>query len=131
MNNRKKPELLCPASSLEVLKTAFYYGADAVYIGGEMYSLRARAKNFSMEDIAQMCNISSVYFRRMFKEFMGVSPSQYRIQKRIEKAKMLLEYGEHSIESIAQDLGYIDTSYFIKQFKEKVGLTPHEYRKMQ
>ena len=54
MNNlRKKPELLCPASSLEVLKTAFYYGADAVYIGGEMYSLRARAKNFSMSDIKE------------------------------------------------------------------------------
>ena len=36
-NNRKKPEVLAPASSLEVLKTAVYYGADAVYIGGEMY----------------------------------------------------------------------------------------------
>ena len=34
-NNRKKPEVLAPASSLEVLKTAVYYGADAVYIGGE------------------------------------------------------------------------------------------------
>ena len=53
MKTRKKPELLCPASSLEVLKTAFYYGADAVYIGGEMYSLRARAKNFSMDDIKE------------------------------------------------------------------------------
>ena len=39
-NNRKKPEVLAPASSLEVLKTAVYYGADAVYIGGEMYFLR-------------------------------------------------------------------------------------------
>ena len=45
-NNRKKPEVLAPASSLEVLKTAVYYGADAVYIGGEMYGLRAKAKNF-------------------------------------------------------------------------------------
>ena len=47
VNNRKKPEVLAPASSLEVLKTAVYYGADAVYIGGEMYGLRAKAKNFS------------------------------------------------------------------------------------
>ncbi len=47
----KKPEILAPASSLEVLKTAIYYGADAVYIGGEMYGLRAKAKNFSMEDM--------------------------------------------------------------------------------
>lgn len=48
---RKKPEVLAPANSLEVLKTAVEYGADAVYIGGEMYGLRAKAKNFSAEDM--------------------------------------------------------------------------------
>ena len=51
--NRKKPELLIPASSLEVLKTAVRYGADAVYIGGEAFGLRAKAKNFSMEEMAE------------------------------------------------------------------------------
>lgn len=50
---RKKPELLIPASSLEVLKTAVVFGADAVYIGGEAFGLRAKAKNFSMEDMAE------------------------------------------------------------------------------
>ena len=49
--NRRKPELLVPASSLEVLKTAVIYGADAVYIGGEAFGLRAKAKNFSPEDM--------------------------------------------------------------------------------
>ena len=49
--NRRKPELLVPASSLEVLKTAVIYGADAVYIGGEAFGLRAKAKNFSSEDM--------------------------------------------------------------------------------
>lgn len=48
---RNKPEVLAPANSLEVLKTAVEYGADAVYIGGEMYGLRAKAKNFSAEDM--------------------------------------------------------------------------------
>ena len=47
----KHPELLIPASSLEVLKTAVMFGADAVYIGGEAFGLRAKAKNFSMEDM--------------------------------------------------------------------------------
>ena len=47
----RKPELLIPASSLEVLKTAVIFGADAVYIGGEAFSLRAKAKNFSKEDM--------------------------------------------------------------------------------
>ena len=51
MNVIKKPELLVPAGSLEVLKTAVIYGADAVYIGGEAFSLRAKAKNFSSDDM--------------------------------------------------------------------------------
>lgn len=50
---RRKPELLVPASSLEVLKVAVTFGADAVYIGGEAFGLRAKAKNFSMEDMAE------------------------------------------------------------------------------
>nr|WP_294487337.1 U32 family peptidase [uncultured Anaerosporobacter sp.] len=51
MSKREKPELLIPASNLEVLKVAINYGADAVYIGGEMFGLRAKAKNFSKEDM--------------------------------------------------------------------------------
>lgn len=46
-----KPELLVPASNLEVLKTAVLFGADAVYIGGEAFGLRANAKNFSSDDM--------------------------------------------------------------------------------
>jgi len=49
----KRPELLVPASSLEVLKIAVVFGADAVYIGWEVFSLRAKAKNFSMEEMAE------------------------------------------------------------------------------
>ena len=47
----RHPELLIPASSLEVLKTAVIFGADAVYIGGEAFGLRAKAKNFSTEEM--------------------------------------------------------------------------------
>ncbi|MBQ8518895.1 MAG: U32 family peptidase [Agathobacter sp.] len=49
----RKIELLCPASSLEVLKIAVIFGADAVYIGGEAFGLRAKAKNFSPEEMAE------------------------------------------------------------------------------
>lgn len=52
-NKMRKPELLVPASSLEVLKTAVRYGADAVYIGGEVFGLRAKAKNFSLEEMTE------------------------------------------------------------------------------
>ena len=50
---KRTPELLIPASSLEVLKIAVIFGADAVYIGGEAFGLRAKAKNFSMQDIKE------------------------------------------------------------------------------
>ena len=53
MSTERKPELLIPASSLEVLKTAVVFGADAVYIGGEAFGLRAKAKNFSGEDMIE------------------------------------------------------------------------------
>lgn len=53
MSEVKKPELLVPASSLEVLKTAVIFGADAVYIGGEAFGLRAKAKNFSPADMKE------------------------------------------------------------------------------
>ncbi len=49
----RRPELLVPAGSLEVLKVAVIYGADAVYIGGEAFGLRAKAKNFTLEEMAQ------------------------------------------------------------------------------
>ena len=49
----RKTELLVPASSLEVLKIAVIYGADAVYIGGEAFGLRAKAKNFTSEEMKE------------------------------------------------------------------------------
>ncbi len=58
---RKGPELLVPASSLEVLKTAVRFGANAVYIGGEVFGLRAKAKNFSLEEMAQGVKFAHKY----------------------------------------------------------------------
>ena len=57
MNRKRysKPELLAPAGDLLRLKTAADYGADAVYIGGQRYSLRSRASNFTHEDIREAC----------------------------------------------------------------------------
>ena len=62
----KKTELLIPASSLEVLKTAVIFGADAVYIGGEAYGLRAKAKNFSMEDMKEGIEFAHAHNVRVF-----------------------------------------------------------------
>ena len=53
MSHKKKVELLAPAGSLENLKVAVLYGADAVYIGGNKYGLRAKAKNFTEEEMKE------------------------------------------------------------------------------
>lgn len=61
-----RPEILAPASNLEVLKTAVIYGADAVYIGGEMYGLRAKAKNFSLEDMKEGIDFAHKYGKKVY-----------------------------------------------------------------
>ncbi len=61
-----KPELLVPAGSLEVLKIAVVYGADAVYIGGDLYGLRAKAKNFSNEEMKEGIAFAHHYGKRVF-----------------------------------------------------------------
>lgn len=60
------PELLIPASSLEVLKIAVIFGADAVYIGGEAFGLRAKAKNFSMEDMKEGIQFAHAHEVRVY-----------------------------------------------------------------
>ena len=62
----KKIELLSPSGSLERLKIALLYGADAVYIGGRDYSLRANAKNFSIEEIKEACDYAHNLFKKVY-----------------------------------------------------------------
>ena len=64
----RKTELLVPAGSLEVLKTAVMFGADAVYIGGEAFGLRAKAHNFSLEEMREGCKFAH---ERGVKVYMG------------------------------------------------------------
>lgn len=85
--------------------------------------------DLTISDIAKMCNISEIYFRRLFKEYSGFSPMEYRMKSRIEIAKKHIEYDEFSIFEIAELSGFKDTSYFCRQFKKYTGITPTEYRK--
>jgi U32 family peptidase len=62
----KKPELLAPAGDLEKLKIAIMYGADAVFIGGKDFSLRARASNFSIDDIKEAVDFAIPYGAKVF-----------------------------------------------------------------
>lgn len=62
----RRLELLVPASSLEVLKVAVIFGADAVYIGGEVFGLRAKAKNFSPEDMREGIDFAHTHGVRVY-----------------------------------------------------------------
>ncbi len=62
----KKIELLAPAGDLERLKVNLLYGADAVYIGGEKYSLRANATNFSLEQIKKACSFAHKHNKKVY-----------------------------------------------------------------
>lgn len=66
MINIEKPELLIPAGNLETLKIGVMYGADAIYIGGDMYGLRAKARNFSMEDMREGIAFAHKYNKKIY-----------------------------------------------------------------
>ena len=78
--------------------------------------------------LAERCKISEVYFRRLFKEELGVSPRQYIIDMRIRRAGQLLAEGQKKISAIAEECGFSSSYHFCRSFKEHVGVTPSEYR---
>ena len=83
---------------------------------------------FSIEEIASACNVSSSYFRRLFKEYSGKSPNEHRLDVRLNMAKKMLESSGATLEYIAEALNFQSPSYFCRIFKKKFGITPGEYR---
>lgn len=82
----------------------------------------------SVEELAAVCNISEVYFRKLFKHHTGKTPTRYRIDLRLAKAKHYLQYSDIPIGELSELLGYSDTAYFIKQFKDEFSVSPFAYR---
>lgn len=141
MREYKKPELLLPASNLEVLKLAFIYGADAVYIGGEMYGLRAKAKNFSLEDMKEGIEFAhkrgkKVYvtaniiahnedlkgFREYFKELKEIQPDALIISDPgvLEIAKEIIPNMEIHISTQANNVNYATYRFWSKMGAKRV-----------
>lgn len=84
----------------------------------------------SVGELAGMCNVSEVYFRRLFSRHVGFSPVEYVRKLRLERATLELRYTDMPISEIAEKLGFVDTSYFVKLFKARYGITPLTYRKI-
>lgn len=141
MTDRKKPELLVPASSLEVLKTAVRYGADAVYIGGEAFGLRAKAKNFSPQEMAEGIAFAhgagvKVYVtanilahngdldgaRRYFAELKGIGPDALIISDpgMYMLAKEICPEIERHISTQANNTNYLTYRFWWEQGAKRV-----------
>jgi two-component system response regulator YesN len=86
-------------------------------------------KNARLQDISENINLSPKYISRFFKTHTGSNLSNYKINLRIERAKVLLKETEYTIANISNMIGYQNQESFIRQFKKRVGKTPTEYRK--
>ena len=98
----KKPELLAPAGSLEKLKVAFQYGADAVYFGGQSFSLRAAAQNFTYDDIKEGADYAHSLGKKIYCT-VNIMPRNSDLEKMPEYLKKLEELGVDAV--LVSDLG--------------------------
>lgn len=85
--------------------------------------------NITNEFLADICGMSTVYFRKIFKSVYGIPPTKYLHNFRIEKAKAILQSDYESIEQVAFSVGYNSIYHFSKMFKLYTGKSPLEYAK--
>lgn len=86
-------------------------------------------KSIRNDDLAAVTGLSTVYFRKLFKEIMGVSPIRYICSVKMKKAQKMLQSDYSSISDIAYSLGYNNIYEFSKDFKKYMGVSPLNYVK--
>jgi AraC family transcriptional regulator len=85
-------------------------------------------RDLSLAEIASVVNISPTYFASLFKRAMGISPHQYVIQQRVERAKLMLSKTDLAIADIALQVGFSSQSHLTQHFKRLTGMTPKQVR---
>ncbi|MEM7563947.1 MAG: AraC family transcriptional regulator [Pseudomonadota bacterium] len=85
--------------------------------------------HITVDDLADLLHCSKFYFLREFKKLMGITPYQYLMDKRLERARHLLSSDQGTIASIGFDLGFNDQAHFTRAFKKQFGLTPGKFQK--
>jgi AraC family transcriptional regulator len=94
----------------------------------EDYVRERLAEDISVESLAQLLELSSFHFSRMFKQVTGMSPLQFVKRERIVRAQKLICETSRSVIEIALEVGYTSPSHFAKVFRRVVGVTPTEFR---
>lgn len=84
-------------------------------------------QEIKLSEIAAIAQMSQYHFLRLFKQSMGVTPHQYILQCRINRATYLLQYSQLSIADIAMRVGFCDQSHLTRYFKRVVGVTPKQF----
>ena len=82
-----------------------------------------------MQELSEKYNISTGHLSSLIKRETGQTYTEHIIRRRIQKAKVLLEKGNMSVNEIAEAVGYSDYFYFTKLFTKTVGLSPSKYRR--
>ena len=85
-------------------------------------------RNIRVEDVAHAIGISRSYFTSIFRREMKVSPQEFLMNFRMERARGLLRYTDRPVGEIAEEVGYADSMSFSKAFKKRFHLTPSEFR---
>jgi AraC family transcriptional regulator len=86
-------------------------------------------QDLSILDLATLTSMSESHFSRSFKRSVGISPYQYLMQQRVERAKQLLEQQSIAISTIALDCGFANQTHLTKVFRQMTGMTPKAYQK--
>jgi AraC family transcriptional regulator len=89
------------------------------------------AEDFSLDELAARVELSKFHFQRLFKSAVGVSPSRYQINLRMNIARQLLRETKMSVVDVALEVGYTDPSHFAQLFRRETGLSPSEYRRQR
>jgi AraC family transcriptional regulator len=89
------------------------------------------SEEFNLDRLAAQAGLSKFYFNRLFKSALGMSPSRYHINLRMDEARRLLRETKKSVVEVALDVGYANPSHFAQLFRRETGLSPSDYRRQR
>ncbi|MET0622993.1 MAG: AraC family transcriptional regulator [Pyrinomonadaceae bacterium] len=89
------------------------------------------AEDFDLAQLAAQAGLSKFHFQRLFKAAVGVSPSRYQINLRINEARRLLRETKMSVVDVSLEVGYANSGHFSQLFRRETGLSPSDYRRQR